>query len=99
MDERDGVAVGVPRDRMRAGDSDRELAACCLQRAQSEGRLDLHEFDERVRQVWAARTYGELARVTVDLPLDQVAASPPRRRFGGPPRRSGTGCVVRSRPG
>jgi hypothetical protein len=88
MDERDGAAVVAPRDaprdaptdRMRAADSDRELVACRLQRALSEGRLDLHEFDERVGQVWAARTYGELARVTVDLPVGQVAASPPERR-------------------
>lgn len=81
MDERDGAAVVAPRvaltDRMRAADSDRELVARRLQRAQAEGRLDLHEFDERVRQVWAARTYGELAQVTVDLPVDPVAASPP----------------------
>ena len=62
---------------MRAADSDRELVARRLQRAQSEGRLDLHEFDERVRQAWSARTYGELARVTTDLPDDQVSASPP----------------------
>jgi hypothetical protein len=94
MDERDGVAVGVPRDRMRAGDSDRELAARRLQRAQSEGRLDLHEFDERVRQVWAARTYGELARVTVDLPVDQVAASPPVRRAPATERDGMRGAVA-----
>lgn len=81
MDERDGAAVVAPRvaprDRMRAADSDRELVARRLQRAQSEGRLDLHEFDERVRRAWAARTYGELARVTADLPDDRVPASPP----------------------
>jgi|AntDryMetagUQ889_1029465.scaffolds.fasta_scaffold04207_3 hypothetical protein len=93
MDEREGAAVDVPRDRMRAGDSDRELAARRLQRAQSEGRLDLHEFDERVRQVWAARTYGELAQVTVDLPFDQVAASPPVRQVPATERDGMHGAV------
>ena len=40
-----------------------------LRRAHDEGRLDLVEFDERVRTVWAARTRGELAGLTADLPL------------------------------
>jgi hypothetical protein len=78
---------------MRAADSDRELVARRLQRALSEGRLDLHEFDERVGQVWAARTYGELARVTVDLPVDQVATSPPQRRAPAAERDGMRGAV------
>jgi hypothetical protein len=39
-----------------------------LRRAHDVGQLDLREFDDRVRTVWAARTRGELARVTADLP-------------------------------
>jgi len=39
-----------------------------LRRAHDEGRLDLVEFDERVRTLWATRTRGDLARITADLP-------------------------------
>ncbi|MGH4026689.1 MAG: DUF1707 SHOCT-like domain-containing protein, partial [Pseudonocardiaceae bacterium] len=57
-----------PRERMRVADTDRERVAGRLQTAHAEGRLDLAEYDERVRQAWAARTYGELDRLTADLP-------------------------------
>jgi hypothetical protein len=53
---------------MRAGDADRERAAEQLRSAHTEGRLDLTEYDERVQQAWAARTYGELEALTADLP-------------------------------
>ena len=49
-------------------DADRGMVAGQLKKAHAEGRLDLDEFDERTRQVWAARTFGELAEVTKDLP-------------------------------
>ena len=57
-----------------------------LRRAHDVGQLDLVEFDERVQAVWAARTRGELARVTADLPEpardrgDPVSSA--RRRAG-----------------
>lgn len=60
-----------PRDRMRVADTDREQVAGRLQAAYAEGRLDLAEYDERVRQAWASRTYGELDRLTADLPRGQ----------------------------
>jgi len=91
MEERDGgaaIAQRVPEDRVRAADSDRERVAQRLHRAQAEGRLDLYEFDERVRQVWAARTYGDLEQITADLPADRSAvprsaAGPVAERDGG----------------
>lgn len=58
----------TPRERMRAADSDRERIAEQLRVAHAEGRLDLAEYDERVQQAWAARTYGELDVLTGDLP-------------------------------
>lgn len=61
---------------MRAGDGDRERVADQLRAAHAEGRIDLAEFDERVQQAWAARTYGELEKLTADLPV--AAARPPR---------------------
>lgn len=53
---------------MRAADSDREAVAERLRIALNEGRLDLHEYDERLRQAYLAKTYGELADLVVDLP-------------------------------
>ncbi|MFD9733983.1 DUF1707 domain-containing protein [Umezawaea sp. NPDC059074] len=62
---------------MRAADNDREAVVEHLARAQAEGRLDLAEFDERVRLVWVAQTYADLAVLIADLPDGQVQASPP----------------------
>ncbi|WP_170226023.1 DUF1707 SHOCT-like domain-containing protein [Pseudonocardia cypriaca] len=56
-----------PED-MRISDVERREVQNRLQRAHDIGQLDLGEFDDRVRSVWSARTRGELARVTADLP-------------------------------
>jgi hypothetical protein len=53
---------------LRASDADRDAAADRLRAAAGEGRLDPDELDERVGEVYAARTVGELARLTEDLP-------------------------------
>jgi hypothetical protein len=42
------------------------------------GRLGKDEFDARVGQAFAARTYAELAAITANLPAQQAAAQPPR---------------------
>lgn len=80
MDDGTGRMAVVDRDSrggMRASDTDREQVAEQLRRAQSEGRLDLTEYDERVQQAFAARTYGELDRVTADLPEPRPLAPIP----------------------
>jgi hypothetical protein len=53
---------------MRAGDSDRQAVADQLKAALDDGRLDLGEYDERIRQAYAARTYGDLQALVTDLP-------------------------------
>lgn len=53
---------------MRVSDIDRQSVQDRLRRAQELGEIDLNEFDERVAQVWAARTRADLVRITVDLP-------------------------------
>jgi hypothetical protein len=63
-----GVEQPVPSDAKRVSDADRGMVAGQLKKAHAEGRLDLNEFDDRVRRVWEARTFGELAAVTADLP-------------------------------
>ncbi|WP_229924550.1 DUF1707 SHOCT-like domain-containing protein [Streptomyces sulfonofaciens] len=53
---------------MRASDADRERVAEHLRDAVAEGRLDMEEFQERLEATYRARTYGELAPITRDLP-------------------------------
>jgi hypothetical protein len=54
---------------LRAGDADRERVAERLRLALDEGRLNLYEYDERLRDTYASKTYAELDRVLADLPL------------------------------
>ena len=58
----------IRHDELRAGDADRERVAAVLRDAAAEGRLDLGELDERLGQVYAAKTYGELEPLVRDLP-------------------------------
>ncbi|MEV0116479.1 DUF1707 domain-containing protein [Streptomyces sp. NPDC050844] len=53
---------------LRASDADRERVAEQLRDAMAEGRLDMTEFEERLDATYKARTYGELAPITRDLP-------------------------------
>lgn len=53
---------------MRAADRDREATAERLRVALEEGRLGLHEYDERLGRAYGARTYAELDEVVADLP-------------------------------
>ncbi|WP_242547435.1 DUF1707 domain-containing protein [Amycolatopsis sp. MtRt-6] len=52
----------------RASNADREAVAAQLHDAVEAGVLDLPEFDERVRAVYAARWRDELSRLVADLP-------------------------------
>jgi len=52
----------------RAGDADRERVAERLRVALEEGRLNLHEYDDRLRQAYAARTHADLDALIADLP-------------------------------
>ncbi|MGW0614229.1 DUF1707 SHOCT-like domain-containing protein [Streptomyces sp. NPDC002788] len=59
---------------LRASDADRERVADILRDALAEGRLDMAEFEERLDATYQARTYGELAPITRDLPAAGVTA-------------------------
>ncbi|WP_320782223.1 DUF1707 domain-containing protein [Streptomyces sp. CRN 30] len=61
---------------LRASDADRERVAEVLRDALAEGRLDMAEFEERLDATYAARTYGELAPITKDLPVGAPASAP-----------------------
>ena len=60
--------------RLRASTADRERAVDVLKSGFAEGRLTKDEYDERVSQAYAARTYADLAMVTADLPGGQMVA-------------------------
>ncbi|MFI9814774.1 DUF1707 SHOCT-like domain-containing protein [Saccharothrix variisporea] len=64
-----------PED-MRASDAEREVVQQLLHRAHAEGSLDLTEFDQRVVATWQAKTRGELAALTADLPQVHPAPRP-----------------------
>jgi hypothetical protein len=76
---------------MRASHADREHVIGVLKAAFVQGRLEQDEFGLRVGQTFAARTYGELAAVTADLPAGLATAQPPQ-----PARAPGGGRVLRA---
>ena len=75
---------------MRVSDSDREQAAEVLREAAGHGRITMDELDERLELAYAAKTYGDLAAVTRDLPQQGrapvMAQRAPVSRIGGTPR-------------
>jgi hypothetical protein len=58
---------------MRASDADRDHAIESLARASAEGRLTLEEYSERSGAALQARTQGELAALTADIPAPSGA--------------------------
>ncbi|GGK93201.1 DUF1707 SHOCT-like domain-containing protein [Mangrovihabitans endophyticus] len=60
---------------MRAADADRHKVADQLKVALDEGRLSLNEYDDRVRDAYAARTYEELLTLVADLPKPGLSAA------------------------
>jgi Domain of unknown function (DUF1707) len=70
---------------LRASNADRDLAVDILCAAAGDGRLTAAELDERLDAALTARTVGELAAVTADLPggtmLAAAAQRPLARRY------------------
>jgi hypothetical protein len=62
---------------MRTSHADREQVIDLLKAAFVQGRLAKGEFDLRVGQTLASRTYAELAALTADIPAGLTAARPP----------------------
>jgi hypothetical protein len=58
------------RSELRATDQERERCADRIRNAYGAGALSEAEFEERVSKALVARTRGELARLTRDLPRD-----------------------------
>jgi DUF1707 SHOCT-like domain len=83
-DPGDEMAAGAAgRGPMRASHADREQAIEVLKAAFVQDRLDKDEFDARVGQAFASRTYAELAAVTADIP--PAPSAPASARTARPP--------------
>ncbi|MFC4111466.1 DUF1707 SHOCT-like domain-containing protein [Nonomuraea zeae] len=75
---------------MRASDVDRDRVAAILREHTAQGRITMEEFNERLEQLYQSKTYGELARLTADLPdvdlrhraLAKVTPAAPATRGG-----------------
>jgi hypothetical protein len=86
----------MPDDSLRASHEDRDRIVDVLREAAGDGRLTSGELDERVERALTARTYGELAALTADLPATRTAAPAAKpkdvlriERFGANERRDG----------
>ena len=79
------AAAAAGRGRLRTSRADREQVIDVLKTAFVQDRLDRDEFDERVGQALAARTYAELAALTGDIPAGPAEALP-REPSRGPAR-------------
>jgi DUF1707 SHOCT-like domain len=63
---------------LRASHADREQVIGTLKAAFVQGRLTEDELGARAGQVYASRTYAELAEVTADIPAEPTGARSPR---------------------
>jgi hypothetical protein len=59
-------------DPIRASDADRDVVVAALREAYTAGRLDLEEFDERMSAAYASKTWGDLRKLTIDLPTQPL---------------------------
>jgi Domain of unknown function (DUF1707) len=66
---------------MLAGDADRDTAIARLGDALAEGRLTPEEFRSRLEIAATARTFGDLAALTLDLPPATPTTVERRRSF------------------
>lgn len=81
---------------MRASDADRDRVAAALREHCAQGRISMEELNERLDSVYRARTFGELDKVTGDLPEHDMYELPvPASRTSTPARR-GSGHLARS---
>lgn len=82
---------------MRASDADRDRVAAALREHCAQGRISIDELNERLDGVYGARTFGDLEKVTDDLPEHDMYERPvpasrtsmPARRTSGRPVRPG----------
>lgn len=87
--------VAGSRSRMRAADADREQMIDALKSAFAQGRLTKDEFDLRVGQAFASRTYAELAAILAGIPARPTGpVAPAQQQRPRPPARPSTKKVA-----
>jgi hypothetical protein len=91
MEDRITAAAGA-RGRLRASDSDRERVLDILKTAFAQGRLSKDEFDVRVGQTLASRTWGDLTTQTSDIPAWPLP-QPVRKPVRTPPSPPGNAFI------
>jgi hypothetical protein len=70
---------------IRASDQDREVVVATLRDAYTAGRLNLEEFEERTNDAYSSKTWGDLRKLTEDLPSQPIlGADVPGRRLPVP---------------
>jgi hypothetical protein len=72
------MPAATGRGHLRAAHADREQVIGILKAAFVQGMLSKGEFDLRVGQALASRTYAELAALTADLPAGLAAGQRPQ---------------------
>ena len=90
--EKAAVAAGCGH--LRASHADREQVTDTLKAAFVQGRLTKDEFDARIGQALASRTYADLAAVTVGLAAARPPRKPPRRQVSNAVRWSTSGLFA-----
>jgi hypothetical protein len=80
----DGTAGAVGQ--LRTSHADREQTIDLLKAAFVQGRLTKDEFDLRVGQVFASRTYADLDALTADIPDGVISAQPSAEHAHEPSR-------------
>ena len=73
------TAAAAGRGRLRASHADREHVLGVLKAAFVRGLLTKDEFDMRVGQAFASRTYADLAALIADIPAGLTTAQPLRQ--------------------
>ena len=68
------MGAAMEPDHVRASEADRERVAERLREALAEGRLSQEEHEERLDTLYRAKTIGELAPITHDLPVGGTSA-------------------------
>ncbi len=71
----DSQQVQTGASLVRASDADRDRAVETLASASAEGRLTLEEYAQRSEAALVARTHGDLAGLTADLPAAPASAA------------------------
>jgi hypothetical protein len=82
--------MGLPdRQELRVGDQERQAVVDQLRTHLGDGRLELHEFEDRTAKALAARTVADLVPLTADLPVVRTSTKGPPIRH--PDRRPAQG--------